>query len=419
VTATDATLRATDRYTIISADGHAGAEKYEYKEYLPKRYHEEFDRWAAAYSNPFGDLKDPKQASRNWDSDLRLQELDGDGIVAEILFPNTVPPFFPTASLIAMPPSAEEYELRWAGLQAHNRWLVDFCSRAPGRRAGVAQILLNEVEDAVREIKWVKESGLLGGILLPGVPPGSTVEPYHDPEYEPIWATCADYGVPINSHGGTAGPEPPRAGKHPASGAVFMIETSWFSHRTLWQLIFSGVLERHPSLTLVLTEQGSGWVPHTLDMLDDFHRRFTATTGNMESLFAGEAARALSLTPREYFERNVYLGSSFMRPQECQIRHEIGVHKMMWGADYPHYEGTTPYSRLALRYTFAGVDPAEVRTMLGTTAARVYGFDLAHLDTLAVDIGPTVEDVFTPLPDHDIPRHTSTVWSEKVPRRPF
>lgn len=279
--------------------------------------------------------------------------------------------------------------------------------------------MLNDVDAAVEEIRWVNESGLKGGILLPGVPPGATVEPYHCPDYEPIWAACAEYDVPINSHGGTAGPEPPGQGKHPASGMVFMVETSWFAHRTLWQMMFSGVFERYPTLKLVLTEQGTGWVPGTLSMLDDFFRRFTASNGSMETFFAGEAAKQLTMTPSEYFQRNVFMGSSFLRPQECAIRHEIGVGNIMWGADYPHYEGTTPYSREALRYTFAGVDEAEIRTMLSEVAAAVYDLDLAHLDSLAADIGPTVEEIARPLQPDEIPEHTSTVWSEKAERRPF
>ena len=114
------------------------------------------------------------------------------------------------------------------------------------------------------------------------------------------------------------------------------------------------------------------------------------------------------------------MGSSFLRPQECQLRYEIGVDNIMWGADYPHNEGTTPYSHEALRYTFAGVDPIEVRTMLGTTAAKVYDFDLDYLDRLAADIGPTVEEVSRPLPEAEIPADgISTVWFEKVERRPF
>jgi len=419
MTTTQRTAKRADRYTVISADGHAGADVEAYKAYLERRYHDEFDRWFATYENPWRDLSQPGR-TRNWDSDERLRDLDADGVVAEVLFPNTIPPFFPTASLTAVPPTADEYELRWAGLRAHNRWLVDFCSEAPGRRAGVAQILLNDVDDAAAEVKWSREAGLTGGILLPGVPPGSSVDLYHAPQYEPIWAACAEYDVPINSHGGTSGPEPPGKGTFPGSGAIFIVEAPWFSHRTLWQFIYSGVLDRHPTLKLCLTEQGSGWVPGVLAMLDDFHARFTSDEPTMEAYFAGETPRNLSLTPTEFFRRNVFLGSSFMRPQEAALRHEIGVDNIMWGADYPHNEMTTPYSTRALRYTFGGVDPDEIRSMLSVNAARVYGFDLAVLDRIAADVGPTVDEVAVPLPVSEIPEKAmSAVWHEKVLRRPF
>ena len=53
----------------------------------------------------------------------------------------------------------------------------------------------------------------------------------------------------------------------------------------------------------------------------------------------------------------------------------------MWGSDYPHMEGTfqypgtddldghTSYTRLSLRFTFAGLDEPTVRAMVGGTAA--------------------------------------------------
>ncbi|MGW9038853.1 amidohydrolase family protein, partial [Streptomyces sp. NPDC055721] len=177
----------TDRYTVISADCHAGADLLDYRPYLEKRHHEAFDAWAAGYVNPYEDLL-ADTADRNWNSQRRLRELEADGIVAEVLFPNTIPPFFPSASLMAPAPTREEYELRWAGLRAHNRWLADFCADAPGRRAGVAQILPNDVDEAVREIRRAKEAGLTGGILLPGAPPGSGVPELYAEAYDPIWA---------------------------------------------------------------------------------------------------------------------------------------------------------------------------------------------------------------------------------------
>ena len=124
----------TDRYTVISSDGHCGAPPDAYRAYLPSRWHDEFDAWAQHFQNPFGDLAGDS-AYRNWDSPRRLAELEADGIVAEVLFPNTIPPFWPSGALVSPAPTASDYERRFAGLQAHNRWLAAFCAEAPSRRA--------------------------------------------------------------------------------------------------------------------------------------------------------------------------------------------------------------------------------------------------------------------------------------------
>ena len=142
---------ATDRYTVISSDGHAGGDIQDYRPYLARRWHDDFDAWAAGYVNPFADLLAPI-AYRSWDSDRRLAETESDGIAAEVLFPNTVPPFFTEGNLVALPPTAEDYARRWAGVQAHNRWLADFCARTPGRRAGVVQVFANVMDDALAEV---------------------------------------------------------------------------------------------------------------------------------------------------------------------------------------------------------------------------------------------------------------------------
>ncbi|MCP2337046.1 amidohydrolase family protein [Actinomadura rupiterrae] len=378
---------------VISADGHAGADLLDYRPYLEARYREEFDAWAKAYVNPFADLQAP-EAERNWNSGRRLRELEQDGIVAEVLFPNTIPPFFPSANLTAPHPTAAEYELRWAGCRAHNRWLADFCAEAPGRRAGVAEILLNDVDDAVAEIRWAHGAGLRGGVLLPGVAPGAPVPPLHDPVYEPIWRTCAELGMPVNHHGGTGAPglEP----NHVAL-AIFIVEVSWYAHRALWHLILGGVFERHPDLRLVLTEQGSDWIPGVLDTLDYYFDRFRSGDATAEAKFGGPAVAGLSLRPSEYFARNCMVGATFMKPSETPLRHAIGVDRLMWGSDFPHDEGTFPYSREALRRSFHDVPADELHRIVAANAARVYGFDLDALRPVADRVGLTEKEIARPL----------------------
>jgi predicted TIM-barrel fold metal-dependent hydrolase len=172
---TAATAEA-ENYVVISADCHGGANVAGYRPYLESRYHHDFDAWQAGFHNPYPDIEGD-DAERNWDSSRRLAELEADGVVAEVLFPNTIPPFFPKTSLVHQPPGASDGDLerRWAGLRAHNRWMADFCADAPGRRAGICQIMLHDVEGSVAEIRWAAEAGLTGGVLLPGAPPGSDV----------------------------------------------------------------------------------------------------------------------------------------------------------------------------------------------------------------------------------------------------
>src|SRR4051812_1575893 len=186
------TTLAGDHYIVISSDCHAGAQVHEYRNYLESKYLDEFDAWAATFVNPFDDLK-ADFAYRNWDSAARLRELEDDGVVAEVLFPNTIPPFFPSGNLLARPPSNDEYELRWAGLKAHNRWVVDFCAEAPGRRAGMAQVFLNDIDAAVAEVEWAAEAGLRAGTLPPGVPPAPGRPPIYPRTYDRLWAACQDH----------------------------------------------------------------------------------------------------------------------------------------------------------------------------------------------------------------------------------
>jgi predicted TIM-barrel fold metal-dependent hydrolase len=381
-----------DRYVVVSSDGHAGAQLHDYRAYLESRYHAEFDDWARTFVNPWDDLR-AETAYRNWDSAARLREVEDDGVVAEVLFPNTIPPFFPSGNLLLRPPTRDEYELRWAGLRAHNRWLVDFCNEAPGRRAGMAQTFLNDVGDAVREIEWAAEHGLFGGILLPGVPPDSGLPPLFAPDYDPIWAACQDVDMPVNNHSGSAGPAP---GPHVASMAVFMVELGWFSHRVFWHMALGGAFARYPALKLVLTEQSCGWVPNVLAMLDHQYERFRDPR-TAESHFGAALLEQVPEKPSVYWERNCYAGASFFRPCEAPLRHEIGVDRIMWGQDYPHVEGTYPYTTEALRNTFAGIDPGEVARMVGLNAVEVYGFDLDVLRPVAARVGPTVAEVDVPL----------------------
>ena len=379
-----------ERYTIISSDCHAGGNHQQYREYLDPAYLERFDAWRGRYKNPFRDLQDDGR-SRNWDDDRRISEMEADGVVAEVVFPNTVPPFFPTGVVIAQAPTTpEDYELRLAGIRAHNRWLADFCGAHPTRRAGLGQILLNDVEDTLQDVRWIADHDL-AGVLLPGVAPNTGIEPLFSPAYDPVWALCQELGLPVTHHGGGSGM--PDYGAYPSSTTMYMMEAGFFANRALWHLVMSGVFDRFSDLVFVMTEQGAGWIPGALTQMDDLNAAMRA--GKFGEL--GPSATVLPLQPSEYFARNCWVGTSFPPPGETEVFRTLGIEKFMWGSDYPHREGTYPYTRESLRRTFAGWDPADLRKVFAGNIAGVYGFDLAALDPIGDRVGPTVDEVATPL----------------------
>jgi predicted TIM-barrel fold metal-dependent hydrolase len=379
-------------YTLVSADCHAGASHETYRTYLDPKYLDDFDAWRAKYKNPFRDLQGGDR-DRNWNSERRIAELEDDGIVGEVVFPNTVPPFFPNMALLARPPSTEDFELRLAGIRAHNRWLADWCAEYPERRAGIGQIFLNDVDEAIADVRWIKEHNLRGGILLPSVPPDAKhIDPLYSEAYDPLWAVCQDLGVVINSHSGSGQPD---YGRHAATPVVMLTEIPFFTHRTLVHMLVSGVFERFPETRFVVTEQGATWIPVTLKQLDGFHKEMTATGRIGELRF--EVDNVLPMLPSEYFARNCWVGASFPAPSEVAVLPTIGLDRFMWGSDYPHKEGTYPYTRESLRRSFATMPEADLRKVFAENIAAVYDFDLAKLDPIAADVGPTPGEIAVPL----------------------
>jgi predicted TIM-barrel fold metal-dependent hydrolase len=253
--------------------------------------------------------------------------------------------------------------------------------------------MLHDVDEAVAEVEWVKKAGIFGGVLLPTVLVNDPlVPPLYSPDYDPLWAVCADLGVTIHTHGGIMS-SAWGVGKYPAAGAVYISETAYFTHRALSHLILGGAFQRFPDLKLVMTEQGAGWVPDTLigldRLLDTMRRKADTPAGH----YGAPVVAELALKPSEYFARNCSLGASFLSRGDAERRHEIGLANIMWGSDYPHAEGTNPYTLEALRWTFGGLPENDVAAVLGTNAARVYGFDMELLGKVAAEVGPPVAAV--------------------------
>jgi predicted TIM-barrel fold metal-dependent hydrolase len=381
-----------DRYIVISADTHAGGSHKAYREYLDPAFHDDFDAWRGLYKNPFKDLGD-RRRYRNWDNEMRNSQQDEDGVVGEIIFPNTVPPFFPSYVNAAPPPDESNYIHRHAGVQAHNRWLADFCAEFPSRRAGIGQIFVNDIDDAIADVRWIKENGLRGGVLLPPIPPDATwLTAYNDPTYDRLWEVCQDLEIPLNSHSGPGSPQyPPVA----SSAVIQVLEFDVFAHRQLLFMILGGVFERFPGLKFVMTEQGATWIPSMLRHMDEVIAKIRSSGALGELRFGPEHVLPRSAT--EYFQQNVMIGVSQPSRADVATIDELGTDFFMWGSDYPHDEGTYPFTREHFRQVFHDRPPSVVRKLVGGNAAALYGFDLKALTPLANRIGPTVSEVARPL----------------------
>ena len=404
---------------MISSDCHAGALPPTYNEYLPQAYRDPANAWWATYiremvarvgtffdqeamdrfaeqsgmdderaevnadpsvqsdddilrmlqdeNNPFA----PRRGE--FDPDVRARELDDDGVAGEVVFPQMAP--FGAGLMDYRHPVTPDQDLE--GCRAYNRWLADFCSNEPERHAGVGLITLDDIEVTVREVRAIREMGLWGGVMLPGTT--GDLPYYHHPRYAPLWAVCEELGLPLQVHSGWS----PDYGDVEAATPMYITEVATWAHRPFAALLWSNAFEEHPKLKMIFTETGCSWILETLRVVgrladDPTFAHFT---------------RSHSLSPKEYFARNCFIGASFMGPDEGADRHEIGLGNLMWGTDYPHLEGTWPNTMQKMRETFGDYPEAEIRALLGTTAAEVYGFDTGKLAPLVERIGPTLSDI--------------------------
>jgi predicted TIM-barrel fold metal-dependent hydrolase len=242
-------------------------------------------------------------------------------------------------------------------------------------------------------VRWIKEHGLRGGLLLPNVPPDAKwVKPLYDPEYDRLWEVIQDLEIPVHVHGGTGAPD---YGNYPFYMLLYINEVSFYSQRPLVHLILGGVFERFPRLKFVVTEAGASWVPGLLKNLDRTIDQIR-TSGQTGEIRYSDAHK-LNHLASEYFAQNVWMGVSQPGPGDAAALDAVGLDRFMWGSDYPHDEGTHPFTREHLRQVFPGRKPAEMQKILGENAAALFDFDLAALAPLAEKYGPTVEELAAPL----------------------
>ena len=291
-----------------------------------------------------------------YDPDQHLADMRLDGVAGEVLYPSQGLFYFRVA----------DSALQAAIFRAYNDWLAEFCRTDPARLKGIAMVSMDDVAGAIGELERAARLGLAGAMI--------TEYPledrrYDQPEYEPFWAAAAALGLPLSLHTATR-----RQGKIRGAGAKTLRDASsratkaFYPALSMCDMIFSGVFERHPTLTLAIVEFELAWAPHLLATMD-----YTYRERHEEAIYRFKG----DVRPSDFFHRNVVL--SFQEDAVgIRLRDVIGTDNMMWGSDYPHSESTFPRSRKILAEILAGVPEEEQAKIVGGNTARVYGFDVAR-----------------------------------------
>jgi len=131
-------------------------------------------------------------------------------------------------------------------------------------------------------------------------------------------------------------------------------------------MMFSGALERHPGLKLVLAEMGVGWVPYFVTRMDhEWHA------------LREQLDYATDAPPSELFRRQVTVTFE-QEPLGAQLIPLVGADSCMWASDYPHTDSTFPHSQRAIEQSLATLSAADRRKVTATNCANLYGFSDAR-----------------------------------------
>ena len=283
------------------------------------------------------------------DPDLRLKDQDRDGVQGEVLYG-----ILGAAQRLGDPPAATVM------MGVYNRWLSEFCAAHPERYAGIAAVPSHDVEAAVREIERVGAEGVLRGFEVPLT---RDMAPLYDSRWEPLWSAAAACALPVHFH--TIGGEPPDVEGLPPlrrrqAWAVFITGFQLGMSRFLMEAIYGGILERHPSLTLVIGESGIGWIPYLLEHMDlEWEDQFRDLT--------------LTMKPSAYWRRQCR-ATYQSDPVGVKLLDDLGEDNVMWGSDFPHPDGVWPDSREFIARELGHLPAARRRKVVCENAGRLYGF---------------------------------------------
>jgi predicted TIM-barrel fold metal-dependent hydrolase len=281
----------------------------------------------------------------NTQIDARMRDLDIEGIDKELVFGNVVAAFYTFPDL-----AAREWIYR-----IYNEYLAETQSRARGRFYGVGLLNfwdMNQVRSSLEEIKRLG----LKTFVIPQFPKAADFQPmnYCLDEMWPLWEAIEEAGLPMCFHVGEQVQEGPGG-----CGVSQMINFAPF-RKSMGELIFGGILDRHPGIQATFVEGDINWIPGALQTADMIYEAY-----------AHELRPKIKHPPRYYWETNLH--ATFINDRAgLRLIDEIGVDRVMWSNDYPHQESVYGCGWSAMQEVMDAVSEADARKILGGNAMDLY-----------------------------------------------
>jgi uncharacterized protein len=296
----------------------------------------------------------------SYDIKPRLKFMDGEGIWAQIIYPNLL-------GFGGLRAGTLDPELRVLCTQIFNDAMAEIQEQSGNRIFPMALMPWWDIDIAVKEAQRCHKMGLKG-INTNSSPHDHKVPDLGERHWDPLWEICSDLGLPVNFHIGSSTEGVDWFGKAPwpsqgVDRKIALGSTMLFMHnaQVFANIIYSGLLERFPKLKFVSVESGVGWIPFLLETLDY----------ELEEA-APRAKKYLTMKPSEYFKRQIYSCFWFEDRALRNAIDAVGVDNLMFETDFPHPTCLYPNALEHVAHTLAGLDYESKRKMLSGNAARVY-----------------------------------------------
>ena len=283
--------------------------------------------------------------------------MDLDGVWAQLCFPSFAR-FAGTRFL-----ECRDRDLALLCVQAYNDFVIDeWCGFDPSRQIPLVLLPLWDVAACVAEVERTASRGAKA-VSFPENPAPLGLASWHSRAWDPVLAAVEEAGLPLCMHFGTSGQMTGTSDDCPDSVRYTLLACN--SMGLAADLLLSGVFVRFPRLRVALSEGGIGWMPYFLERIDytwEGHRRMEPETD-------------FGVRPSEMFAGHVY-GCFIDDEVGLDQRHRIGVGQILWESDYPHTDSAWPHSRERLAERVQAIPDDEVRRMVETNAAELFGLVL-------------------------------------------